>query len=248
MRIAIAGGTGAVGRHVVEAVRARGDDPVVLSRGTGVDLRTGAGLARALIGADAVIDVSSTSTTSARTSLAFFEAATNNLLAAERAQGVVHHVALSIIGVPEAPFGYYAGKARQEELVRGSSIGWSLVRAAQFHEFAQQMVERGRVGPVVVCPTMRSQPIAAAEVAEVLAEVASGAPRGIDRDLAGPREESMPHLVRRVLRATGRRLPVLTVPLPGGLGRALRNGTILPGSDARLGTQTFDAWLEGWAR
>jgi uncharacterized protein YbjT (DUF2867 family) len=243
MRIAVAGGTGAVGRHVVEAARRRGHEPVVLSRSAGVDLEAGTGVAEALAGAGAVIDVASVTATSAARSTAFFEAVTRHLLAAESAAGVGHHVALSIIGVPAAPYGYYAGKARQEELVQESAGGWTILRAAQFHEFAAQMVDRGRVGPVVVCPGMRCRPIAAAEVAEALVEIAEGAPRGVDRELAGPREESMPDLVRRWLHAAGRRTPVLAVPVPGGFGRALRDGSLLPGPGAVLGSQTFDAWL-----
>jgi uncharacterized protein YbjT (DUF2867 family) len=243
MRIAVAGGTGAVGVHVVEAVRARGHEPVVLSRATGVDLVTGTGLGDALAGVHAVVDVASVGTTSATGSVAFFEASTTNLLRAERELGIGHHVALSIIGVPKAPFGYYAGKARQEELVQAGDVPWTLVRAAQFHEFAEQMTTRAKVGPIVVCPAMRSQPIAAAEVGAVLAEIAEGAPRGLDRDLAGPRVESMPDLVRRFLRATGRRTPVAGLAIPGAWGRSLRDGTLLAGQGARLGTQTFDAWL-----
>jgi uncharacterized protein YbjT (DUF2867 family) len=243
MRIAVAGGTGAVGRHVVEAARSRGHEPVILSRSAGVDLESGAGLADALAGADAVIDVASVTSTSEARSVAFFEATTRHLLEAEAAAGVPHHIALSIIGVPAVPYGYYAGKARQEELVSASTGGWTILRAAQFHEFAAQMVVRGRVGPVIVCPGMRCRPIAAAEVAEALVAIAEGAPRGVDRELAGPREESMPDLVRRYLRHAGRRLPVLGVSVPGGFGRALRDGSLLPGPDAALGTETFDAWL-----
>ena len=248
MRIAVAGGTGAVGVHVVEAVRARGHVAIVLSRSAGVDLTSGTGVAAALEGVDAVIDVVSTATASASGSIAFFETTTTRLLQAGAEAGVGHHVALSIIGVPQAPYGYYAGKARQEQLVQASAGGWTLLRAAQFHEFAAQTVERYRVGPLVVAPAMRSQPIAAAEVAAALAAIAEGAPRGVDRELAGPREESMPDMVRRYARATGLRVPVLTVPLPGGWGRAMRDGTLLGDPDARLGTQTFDAWLAERAR
>jgi uncharacterized protein YbjT (DUF2867 family) len=243
MRLAIAGGTGAVGRHVVDVARSRGHDAVVLSRSAGVDLEAGTGVAGALAGADAVIDVASVTATSAPRSIAFFETVTRHLLAAEAEAGIRHHVVLSIIGVPAAPYGYYAGKARQEELVQASGDGWTILRAAQFHEFAAQMVDRGRVGPVVVCPGMRCRPIAAVEVAEALVTIAEGAPRGVDRELAGPREESMPDLVRRYLHAIGRRTPVLAVPVPGGFGRALRDGSLLPGPDAALGSLTFDAWL-----
>lgn len=248
MRIAVAGGTGAVGRHVVDIARDRGHQVVVLARSAGVDLESGAGLASALADVEAVVDVASVATTSAARSTAFFDAATRHLLDAGAAAGVRHHVALSIIGAAAAAAGYYAGKARQEELVRRSAVGWSLPRAAQFHEFAAQMVDRGRVGPVVVCPAMRCRPIAAAEVAAAIVRIAEGEPRGIGPEIAGPREESMPDLVRRVLRAAGRRTPVLAVPLPGRFGRALRDGTLLPAPDAVLGSRTFDAWLAAGGR
>ncbi|MGN6325545.1 SDR family oxidoreductase [Pseudolysinimonas sp.] len=243
MRIAVAGGTGAVGAPTVAALRAAGHEAVMLARSAGVDLVAGSGLREALAGTDAVVDVSSTTTTSASASVAFFEAATTNLLRAERELGVGHHVALSIIGVPAAPFGYYAGKARQEELVQAGDVPWTILRAAQFHEFAEQMATRAKIGPIVACPAMRSQPVAAAEVGAVLADIAAGAPRGIDRELAGPEERAMPELVRMFVRATGRRTPVLGVPFPGAWGRSMRDGSLLPGPGARHGAQTFETWL-----
>jgi uncharacterized protein YbjT (DUF2867 family) len=243
MRIAVAGGTGTVGRHVVTAVAAAGHDPVVLSRSAGVDLVSGDGLAARLAGVRAVIDVSSTPSLSTRGAVRFFRAVTANLLAAERAAGIPHHVALSIIGAPAANSGHYAGKAVQEDLVGNSGGGWSLLRTTQFHEFARQSAERGSVAGLCLVPAMRCQPVAAAEVAAELVRVAAGAPRGLAPDLAGPREESLPELVRRYLRAAGSRHPVLRVSLPGPLGRAMRDGSLLPASGARLAGVTFDQWL-----
>lgn len=242
MRVAVAGGTGVVGRPTVAALDAAGHETVVLSRSRGVDVLAGTGLAAALAGCDAVIDVTSIQTTSGRASVAFFGGVTRALLSAERDAGVPHHVALSIIGAVEAPSAYYAGKALQEQLVRESGAGWSILRASQFHEFAGQLVGE-RDGRIQLVPAMRSQPIAAREVGQALAGIATTAPRGLDRDLAGPRPEDMPDLVRRYLAATGRRGRVVTVPLPGRWGRALRDGTLLPGPDARLGRQTFAEWL-----
>ncbi|WP_322788320.1 SDR family oxidoreductase [Herbiconiux ginsengi] len=256
----MAGGTGAVGRHVVELLGAAGHAAVVLTRSTGHDLSaqdaatagvtegaaaSGAprGLTVVLAGCAAVIDVSSIATTSAATSTAFFGAVTRNLLAAERAAGVPHHVALSIVGAAAAPSAYYAGKKVQEDLVMAEPVGWSILRATQFHEFAVQIAEQGRMGPLQLVPTMRSQPVAAVEVAEALVEIALGDPRGLDRDLGGPREENMAEMVRRYLAATGQKRPVLQVPLPGAWGRALRDGTLLTARGARLGRQTFAEWL-----
>ncbi len=243
MRIAIAGGTGTVGRHVVTAARAAGHDPLVLSRAAGVDLMTATGLAGRLDGVDAVIDVSGTGSLSARQAIRFFGTVTSNLLAAERAAGVPRHVALSITGAAKANCGYYAGKAIQEQKVMDSGTGWSMLRTAQFHEFAAQTVNRGTVVGIQIVPAMRCQPIAASEVAAELIRIAEGAPHGLEPDLAGPREEDMPDLVRRSLNATGKRRPVLRVTVPGAIGKVMRDGGLLPAPGTRLGTQTFGQWL-----
>jgi uncharacterized protein YbjT (DUF2867 family) len=243
MRIAVAGGTGVAGRHVVEALRAGGHEAVVLTRSTGVDLTTGDGLAAVLDGVAAVVDVTSTSSATAKGATRFFSAVTTNLLGAERAAGVGHHVALSIVGAARVNAGLYAGKKAQEDLVMAAPVGWSLLRATQFHELAQVAAARSRVGPLTVVPTWATQPVAASEVGAALAQIATGAPRGLDVDLAGPEVEEMSSMVRRYLAAVGQKRSVMRVPLPGAFGRALRNGSLMPGPDARRGTQTFDDWL-----
>jgi len=243
----VAGGTGAVGRHVVVAARAAGHDTVVLSRSTGVDLLTGEGLSGRLAGVDTVIDVTSGGGLSTKGAVSFFAATTRRLLEAERAAGVAHHVALSIIGATRAPSGHYAGKTVQEKLVTASGETWTILRTTQFHEFARQTASRAAVAGVVVAPAMRSQPIAAVEVAAELLSLAEGSPAGVAPDLAGPGEEDMADLVRRYLAATGRRGRVLRVPLPGVMGRAMRDGTLLPSPGTRLASTTFDEWLAGEA-
>jgi uncharacterized protein YbjT (DUF2867 family) len=242
MRIAVAGGTGAVGRTVVEAAQAAGHETVVLARSAGVDLISGDGLDPALKGATAVIDVSNVTAMGARRSTAFFEQATGRLLEAGRRAGVRHHVALSIVGCDRVDFGYYLGKRRQEALVLGDGVPGSVLRATQFHEFAAQLLDRTR-GPVAVVPVMRSQPVAAREVAEALVRLAEQDPVGMAPELAGPREEVMTVLVRRVLRAQGRRTPVLPLRLPGATGRAMAGDGLLPTGPGQRGTETFDAWL-----
>ncbi|MBX3100531.1 MAG: SDR family oxidoreductase [Salinibacterium sp.] len=241
MKIAVAGGTGAVGRHVVDVITERGHDPLVLARSRGVDLVTGEGLS--LAGVQAVIDVVSTNTQSTKESAAFFAAVTRNLLAAEAAASVAHHVALGIVGSVEAPFGYYAGKKAQEELVEAAPVGWTILRATQFHEFASQLYSRVRLGPIHLAPKMVSQPVAAREVAEHLVDLAIGTPVGHAKDLAGPRVEKMVDMMRAYAKATGGRGPIIETIVPGGFGTALRNGTILPGPAATLGKQTYAEWL-----
>jgi uncharacterized protein YbjT (DUF2867 family) len=185
-RIAVAGGTGCVGRLVVAAARQRGDDVVVISRATGVDVTTGAGLAEALRNVDVVIDVTNSPAFSARAAVGFFERETTNLLTAERAAGVGHHVALSIVGIDRVPTGYYAGKLRQKQLIEAGDRPWTILRATQFHEFAAQLRQRAAIGPLVLVPRMRSATVAARDVAEELVRLAGAPPSGRAVDLVGP--------------------------------------------------------------
>ncbi len=244
MRIAVAGGTGTVGAHVTDIARGRGHDVVVLTRSSGVDLVTGRGVDAAIAGADTVIDVASTMTLKTAEAVAFFEAVTRTLLAAEGRVGVGHHVALSIVGIDGATDGYYVGKLAQERLVAAGAVPWTILRATQFHEFAAQVYASAKVGPFHVVPRMRTQPIAAREVAERLVDLAEAGPSGRVADLAGPREESLPVMIRSYARATGHRGWIPALALPGESGRRQRDGSALPGPGATLGRETFAEWLE----
>lgn len=243
MRIAVAGGTGVVGTHVVAAARERGHDVVVLARSHGVDLLTGDGVAAAVDGADAVIDVVSVSALDAQKSVAFFEATTRALLSAEQAASVGHHVALSIVGVNRAPEGYYAGKRAQELAVERGGRPWTILRATQFHEFAAQMYASAKAGPLHLAPKMRTQPIAAREVGAHLVTLAEAGPSGYASELAGPREESLVDMIRGYARVRGRRGWIPAISLPGAFGRAQRGGVLLPDESALLGIQTYAEWL-----
>lgn len=241
MRIAVAGGTGWTGRLVVDELRARGDEPVVLARSVGVDLVSGTGLAGKLDGVQTVIDVTNVVTTRAKPAIRFFETVTSNLLAAEAEAGVGHHVALSIIGVDRVDYGYYLGKRRQEELALSGSSG-TVLRATQFHEFAAQMCDRG--GPFVIAPKMLCQPVALVEVAAHLVDLAHGRPSGSAPELAGPDEQLwMQDMVRRVSRVRHGRRPVVTVRLPGDNGRQFVGGALLPTAPGPRGTISFATWL-----
>jgi uncharacterized protein YbjT (DUF2867 family) len=246
MRIAVAGGTGVVGRHVVAALRAKGHESVVLSRGSGVDLASGIGLDAALGGVDAVIDVSSVATMKASESVEWFEAATSHLLAAGARAGVAHLAALSIVGVQRVELGYYMGKRRQEELLLAADapVPTTVLRATQFHEFAGQLLSRMN-GPIVLVPKMRSQPIAAREVGLALAELAAGPALGMAPELAGPQQEMIADMIRRYLRAIGSHRRVLQLRVPGNGGKAAASGGLLPTNPGPRGTQTFDQWLPG---
>lgn len=245
MRIAIAGGGGTVGERVTRAVRKRGHEAVVLSRTAGVDVRDPGAVRRSLEGVDAVVDVLNISTLNADRATAFFTVATATLLDAEKAAGVGHHVALSIVGVDRAPHGYYAAKLAQERLVESGDVPWSIQRATQFHDFARQMYDGARLGPLHLAPRGRVQPVGAEEVADRLVDLAEGGPAGRVADLAGPQEESLERMLRAYARAQGVGGWIPAISLPGGLGRAQRDGSLLPGPGAILGRQTFDTWLSG---
>jgi uncharacterized protein YbjT (DUF2867 family) len=246
MRIAIAGATGTVGRHILEAARDRGHEVVALSRSSGQDVSTGAGLVEAIAGADAVIDVTNVLTTSASKSRQFFTRATRNLLAAERSAGVGHHVSLSIVGIDGTDAGYYAGKLAQEREVSAGAVPWSIQRATQFHEFAGQVVQQATFGPVAVIPTMLIRPVAAREVAERLVEVAEAGPAGRLADLVGPADERLIDMVRRLHARDGVTARLFEVRLPGRYWRAAASGSLRGNAaESDLARTTFDQWLDG---
>ncbi|MEF9908882.1 NAD(P)H-binding protein [Streptomyces sp. P5-A9] len=244
MRVAVAGGTGVVGRQVVEELAAAGHEPVVLARSHGVDLVSGEGLGAALDGVEAVIDVSDRKAVSRGRAVAFFGSVSRNLLDAGARAGVHHHVALSIVGIDRVGHGYYQGKLRQEEVVRGGRVPWTVLRSTQFHEFVPQTLQQ-MPGPVAVVPRMNIQPIAAREVARHLVELALAPPRGMAPELAGPRVELLVDLVRRLLHARHERRLVVPVRLPGAVGAAMAGDGQLPAGAGPRGGRTFDEWLAG---
>ena len=246
-RIAVAGGTGVVGRHVVDALTESGCEPLVLARSTGVDLVRGAGLDAALRDVRAVVDVSNVATQRRQAAVGFFTAATTALLAAGVRAGVRHHVVLSIVGVDRVDTGYYAGKRAQEELVLAGDVPATVLRATQFHEFAEQVLSDAR-GPVAPVPSMRVQPVAAREVGEHLAELALAAPQGRVPELAGPDVHDLTDLVHRVLRARGSRRLVVPLRGPTAASRAVVGGALLPTGPGPRGRQTFEQWLQAEVR
>lgn len=243
MRIAVAGGNGTVGRHVVAAAEQRGHEIVTLSRRFGHDLERGTGLTGVLDCIDTVIDVTSVSTTSARRSRAFFTAATEHLLRAERGARVGHHVALSIVRIDGVDAAYYAGKLAQERLVEAGPMPHTLLRATQFHEFAEQMVAQMSLGRLVAIPAAAIRPVAAREVGARLVQLAEAGPVGRAADLTGPHDERLVELVRRMFAFDGVQRTTVEISLPGRFGRALASGALRGGDHATRGRIDFDAWL-----
>jgi len=242
VRIAVAGATGVVGRQVVAELGRRGHEAVALARSKGVDVMRLDGLADHLAGADAVIDTLGITTTRRRAATDFFTTTTRNLIEAEGMAGVERHVLLSIVGIDGSGFGYYRAKVAQEAVARTLDTSTTILRATQFHEFAEQMLARAKAGPVVVVPRMRSATVAAAEVASALVDLAEN-PRPGTVEMGGPEERDMPDLVRRVAEARGVRARVVAVTIPGAAGKAMTDGSLIPKSPWRTGTQTFDEWL-----
>jgi uncharacterized protein YbjT (DUF2867 family) len=242
MRIAVAGGTGLVGTRTVAALADAGHDPVRLARSLGVDLTTGAGLDAALVGVDAVVDVSNVVTLNGRRATAFFEAASGHLVEAAARAGVRHLVTLSIVGVDRMPVGYYRAKLRQEELALAGRVPATVLRSTQFHEFAVQFLAGRR--PVAVVPRMLVQPVAAAEVAAALVRLAQGPAQGRAPDLAGPQQERLVDMVRRLRAARGARRPVVGLWAPVRAARLAAGGALLPEGPGPRGHQTYAEWLE----
>ena len=245
MRIAVAGGTGMLGHHVVEVARRRGHDVVVLDLSEGVDLLKGSGLTGKLACVDAVADVTSTRTQRRAKAEAFFGTVTRNLLDAEVAAEVGHHIALSVVGVDVVPSGYYQGKLLQERIVMDGRVPWSIQRSTQFHEFAEQVLDYARFGPFSLVPRMLSQPVAAVDVAELLLDLVESGPAGRVPELAGPERHQMVDLSRRVSRARGLARRVVPLHVPGALGKGMRSGALIPAADGPRGRLTFAEWLDG---
>jgi uncharacterized protein YbjT (DUF2867 family) len=243
MRIAIVGGTGTLGRHVVTQLAAGGHETRVLSRSGDwpVDLTTGEGLAKALDGCAAVVDASNA--TSARRARLVLVEGSRRLLAAEQEAAVGHHICVSIVGCDQVPMGYYRIKTDQEDVVAQGPVPWTIVRATQFHELAASALAAAARFRLLPVPAMALQTIAAADVAGVLATVAAGAPRRARVQVAGPQICSARELARTWRAATGRAALLVPVPVPGKIGRALRTGGLTTERPDFSGTITFAEWL-----
>ena len=221
MRIAVAGATGNIGARTVAAIESNGHEAVRISRSLGVDLTTGEGLDAALDGVDAVIDAISSPPISPEETRAYFGTTTRNLLAAEERAGVRHHVLLSIVGIGRTAGGtaHYSGKREQERLIEEGRVPWTIVPATQFHDFAALAVSwTERDGVATIAPLL-IQPIAPNDIADILAEVATGTPQGRYVDVAGPEPQDLVDMARRTLEVLGRNVKL--VPTWSGPARCV---------------------------
>jgi len=243
MKTAIIGGTGTLGSLVLAELTQRGHDVRALSRSAPeyrVDLTTGEGLEAALAGCDVVVDASNDSSRHAADILV---GGSRRLLAAEQAAGVKHHVCISIVGCEQAPMGYYRVKTEQEQVAIHGPVPCSVVRATQFHELVLGALTAGGRWRVLPVPRARVQPIACAEVAGVVADIAEGSPGKERIQVAGPQVTEARDLARTWRSVTGRRVALVPVAVPGKLGRALRAGVLTTAHPDVRGTTTFADWL-----
>jgi uncharacterized protein YbjT (DUF2867 family) len=245
IRVAVAGGTGRTGRRVVSALQRAGHQTVVMARASGVDLVAGQGIDGALADVDAVIDVTNTMVADDAAAREFFTNATGHLLDAEERAGVAHHVLLSILGVDRVHGNaHYVGKRHQEHLVRTGPIPYTIVRAAQFHDFAAMVVSWTRHGQTAVVPPLLVQPVAVSDVADILATSAVAPALLGSTDVAGPAPQDLVDMARRTLTRRGESLTLVPSWHAGPFGIEMAGDVLLPGPAAHVATTTFDEWLE----
>jgi uncharacterized protein YbjT (DUF2867 family) len=244
MKVVIIGGSGLIGSKLVARLREQGHEAVPASPDSGVNTLTGEGLADVLPGAAVVVDVSNSPSFEDAAVLKFFETSTSNLLAAEAAAGVGHHVALSVVGSDRAPdSGYLRAKVAQEKLIRNSSIPHSIVRATQFFEFFKRIADEATHGDTVRIAPVLFQPIAAEDVAKAVGQVAVSAPVNGIVEIAGPQQFRFDEFIRLGLAARQDPRVVIADPNAHYFGAELGERTLVPEADARLGEIRFEDWL-----
>jgi uncharacterized protein YbjT (DUF2867 family) len=245
MKIVVIGGSGLIGSKLVEKLREAGHDPLAASPDSGVDTLTGEGLTEALEAAEVVVDVSNAPVWSDAAVLEFFQTSTRNILAAEVAAGVSHHVALSVVGTDRLlDSGYFRAKLAQEEAIKAATVPYTIVRATQFFEFLGRIAEANTDGETVLVPPVLVQPEAADDVAAALAVVTVGAPVNGTVELAGPERFRLDELARRVLGANGDPRRVTADGHARYFGAELNDDSLTPGDDVRIAPTRFEDWLD----
>lgn len=244
MKIVVIGGTGLIGSKLVQNLRERGHDALAAAPSTGVNSITREGLAQAMDGADIVVDVANAPSWEDQAVLDFFETSSRNLLAAEAAAGVRHHVALSIVGSERLPEnGYFRAKVAQENLIKASGIPYTILRATQFFEFVGGIAQAATVGEEVCVSPALIQPMASDDVVAALTEVTLAAPVNGTVEVAGPEAMPLDELVRRFLRATQDTRKVVPDVHARYFGSVLDDQSLTPGKNPRLGAIRFEDWL-----
>jgi uncharacterized protein YbjT (DUF2867 family) len=244
MKVVVIGGTGLIGSKLVKKLRDLGHEAVAASPNTGVNSVTGEGLADALKGASVVVDVTNSPSWEDAAVLKFFETSTRNLLASEAAAGVRHHVALSVVGTERLlQSGFFRAKLAQENLIKASSIPYTIIRATQFFEFVKPIADFSTVGNQVRLPPALFQPMAADDVASAVARIATNSPVKGTVEIGGPEQFRLNELARRHLAALRDPREVISDPHAGYYGIPVSERALLPDKGARLGETRFDDWL-----
>jgi uncharacterized protein YbjT (DUF2867 family) len=244
MKIVVIGGSGLIGTKLVKLLRERGDEALPASPSSGVNTITGEGLTEALAGAQVLVDVSNSPSWEDKAVLEFFETSTRNLLAAEAAAGVGHHVALSVVGTERLlQSGFFRAKMAQEELIQASNVPYTIVRSTQFFEFVDGIAQSATDGQTVRLSPAHIQPIVSDDVAAALAEVTLQAPVNGMIEIAGPERLGLDELVRRFLRAKQDARQVVTDVHARYFGIDLNDQSLTPGDNPRIGPTRFEDWL-----
>jgi len=243
MKIVIIGGTGLIGSKTAPILRQRGHEVVAASPNTGVNTITGQGLKEVLASTQVVIDLANSPSFEDRAVLEFFETSGRNLLAAEAAARVRHHVAVSIVGTDRTDNGYFRAKVAQEKLIEKSGIPYTIIRSTQFMEFLRAIADSGSEGSIVRISPGLFQPIAADDVAAIVAEVALAAPANGIVEIAGPERAPFNEIVARYLKAVGDPRQVVSDPEARYYGSRVEERSLVPLGEARLGRIGLEEWL-----
>lgn len=245
MKIVVIGGTGRIGSKLIEKLRKKGHEAIAASPSTGVNTLTKEGLDRVLDGADVVVDVSNSPSFEDKAVLEFFETSTRNLLKAEKAAGVSYHVALSVVGTDLlSESGYFRAKLAQENLIKASRIPYTIVRATQFFEFLNSIIQESATGQTVRVPIAFIQPIASEDVAEALLQVVLSKPKNGIQDIAGPERFQFADIVGKYLKAINDPRKVISEAEGRYYGTKLTGNTLVPQKDAKIGSIDFEHWLK----
>lgn len=245
MKIVVIGGTGLIGSKTVERLRKKGHDVLAASPNSGVNSFTGEGLREALAGAQVVVDLANSPSFEDKAVMEFFETAGRNLLPAEKAAGVKHHVALSVVGAERLPrSGYLRAKVAQEKLIRESGLPYTIVRSTQFFEFLGAIAQSSMIGDSVHLPPVSFQPIASDDVADVMADVALARPLNGTVEIAGPERLRFNEFIAQFLKATKDPRKVIADPNSLYFGTDLADGSLVPGgANPHIGAIHFKDWL-----
>jgi uncharacterized protein YbjT (DUF2867 family) len=244
MKIVVIGGTGLIGSKVVAKLKQKGHEVIAAAPNTGVNTITGEGLADALAGAQVVVDVANSPSFEDRAAMEFFQTSGRNLVAAEVAAGIRHHVALSVVGTERLQdSGYFRAKLVQEKLIKSSPIPFTLVHATQFFEFARSIAQTSTVDGIVRLPPVLFQPMAAEDVASAVSEAALGEPANDTIEIGGPEKFTLDEVVRKVLEYDQDTRKVVADPEAPYYGIKVSKSALVPGPGAHLGSTKFDWWL-----